>query len=62
MDHREMKKFLLIVLGVMLALSAFADEADKNGLISGWKFVPVQVGVGDFYSNIPQHYIKSLIK
>lgn len=46
-----MKKFLLIVLGGMLALSAFADEADKNGLISGWKFVPVQVGVGDFNSN-----------
>ena len=46
-----MKKFLLIVLGGMLTLSAFADEADKNGLISGWKFVPVQVGVGDFNSN-----------
>ena len=40
-----MKKLLLIALSAVLVSSAFADEFDREGLISGWKFAPVQVGV-----------------
>ena len=45
-----MKKLLLIILSVVVVSSAFAGEFDGKGVISGWKFAPVQVGVGIFES------------
>ena len=45
-----MKKLLLIILSVVVFSSAFAGEFDSKGVISGWKFAPVQVGVGIFES------------
>ena len=43
-----MKKLFLILLTVMCISTAFTDDFSEKGLISGWKFVPVQVGVGFF--------------
>ena len=45
-----MKKLLLIILSAMFVSSAFAGEFDGKGVISGWKFAPVQVGIGIFES------------
>ena len=45
-----MKKLLLIILSVVVVSSAFAGEFDSKGVISGWKFVPLQVGAGIFES------------
>ena len=45
-----MKKLLLVILAVGFVSSVFAGEFDGKGLISGWKFAPVQVGVGIFES------------
>ena len=45
-----MKKLLLIILSAVVVSSAFAGEFDSKGVISGWKFAPVQVGVGIFES------------
>ena len=41
-----MKKLLLVILAVGIVSSAFTGEFDGKGLISDWKFAPVQVGVG----------------
>ena len=47
-----MKKLLLIILSVVVVSSAFAGigDFDSKGVISGWKFAPVQVGAGIFES------------
>ena len=45
-----MKKLLLTLLTVMCISPVFADQFDEKGLISGWKFVPLQVGAGIFES------------
>ena len=45
-----MKKLLLVILSVMFVSSAFAGAFDGKGVISGWKFAPVQVGAGIFES------------
>ena len=45
-----MKKLLLVILSAMFVSSAFAGAFDGKGVISGWKFAPVQVGVGIFES------------
>ena len=45
-----MKKLLLIILSAVVVSSAFAEEFDSKGVISGWKFVPLQVGAGIFES------------
>ena len=45
-----MKKLFLTLLTVMCISPVFADQFDEKGLISGWKFAPVQVGVGIFNS------------
>ena len=45
-----MKKFLLVILSAVVVSSAFAGTVDGKGVISGWKFAPVQVGVGIFES------------
>ena len=45
-----MKKLLLTLLTVMCISPVFADQFAEKGLISGWKFAPVQVGVGIFES------------
>ena len=45
-----MKKLLLVILSAMFVSSAFTGEFDGKGVISGWKFAPVQVGVGIFES------------
>ena len=45
-----MKKLLLVILSAMFVSSAFTGEFDGKGVISGWKFAPVQVGVGIFNS------------
>ena len=45
-----MKKLLLIILSAVVVSSAFAEEFDSKGVISGWKFAPVQVGVSIFES------------
>ena len=46
-----MKKILLVILSVVVVFSAFAGELfDGKGVISGWKFAPVQVGAGIFES------------
>ena len=41
---------MLVILSVMFVSSAFAGDFDAKGVISGWKFAPVQVGVGIFES------------
>jgi len=43
-----MKKLLLIILSAVVVSSAFAGirDFDRKGVISGWKFAPVQVGLG----------------
>ena len=43
-----MKKLFILLLTVMCISTAFTDDFSEKGLISGWKFVPVQVGVGFF--------------
>ena len=45
-----MKKLLLVILSVMFVSSAFTGDFDGKGVISGWKFVPLQVGAGIFES------------
>ena len=45
-----MKKILLVILSAVIVSSAFAGEFDGKGVISGWKFAPVQVGAGIFES------------
>jgi hypothetical protein len=45
-----MKKLLLVILAVGIVSSVFSGEFDGKGLISDWKFAPVQVGVGIFDS------------
>ena len=45
-----MKKLFLTLLTVMCISPVFADQFDEKGLISGWKFVPLQVGAGIFES------------
>ena len=45
-----MKKLLLIILSAVVVSSAFAGNFDGKGVIPGWKFAPVQVGVGIFES------------
>ena len=45
-----MKKLLLVILSAMFVSSAFTGEFDGKGVISGWKFVPLQVGAGIFES------------
>ena len=45
-----MKKLLLVILSVMFVSSAFTGDFDGKGVISGWKFAPVQVGAGIFES------------
>ena len=45
-----MKKLLLVILSVMFVSSAFTGDYDGKGVISGWKFAPVQVGAGIFES------------
>ena len=45
-----MKNLFLTLLTVMCISPVFADQFDEKGLISGWKFVPLQVGVGIFES------------
>ena len=45
-----MKKLLLVILSAMFVSSAFTGDFDDKGVISGWKFAPVQVGVGIFES------------
>jgi hypothetical protein len=45
-----MKKLLLVILSAVVIISAFAGDFDGKGVISGWKFAPVQVGVGIFDS------------
>ena len=45
-----MKKLLLVIFAVGIVSSVFTGEFDGKGLISDWKFAPVQVGVGIFES------------
>ena len=45
-----MKKLLLVILSAMFVSSAFTGDFDGKGVISGWKFAPVQVGAGIFES------------
>ena len=45
-----MKKLLFFILLEAFVASAFAEEFDSKGVISGWKFAPVQVGAGIFES------------
>ena len=45
-----MKKLFLTLLTVMCISPVFADQFDEKGLISGWKFAPLQVGAGIFES------------
>ena len=41
-----MKKFILLILTVLFFLPAIAGDFDGKGLISGWKFAPLQVDAG----------------
>ena len=41
-----MKKLLLIILSAAAVTTSFAGDFDGKGVISGWKFAPVQVDVG----------------
>lgn len=45
-----MKQLLLIFFSAWIISTAFAGNFDGKGLITGWKFAPVQVGVGIFDS------------
>ena len=45
-----MKKLFILLLTVMCIATALTDDFSQKGLISGWKFAPVQVGVGIFES------------
>ena len=45
-----MKKLLVIFLSAWIISTVFAGNFDGKGLITGWKFAPVQVGVGIFDS------------
>ena len=45
-----MKKLFILLLTVMCIATALTDDFSPKGLISGWKFVPVQVGAGIFES------------
>ena len=45
-----MKKLLFFIFLAVVVSSTFAGEFDSKGVISGWKFAPVQVGVGIFES------------
>ena len=40
-----MKKLFLTLLTVMCISPVFADQFDEKGLISGWKFAPLQLGI-----------------
>ena len=41
-----MKKLFILLLTVMCIATALTDDFSPKGLISGWKFVPLQVGAG----------------
>ncbi|MBE6356808.1 MAG: hypothetical protein E7058_06805 [Lentisphaerae bacterium] len=41
-----MKKFGLIWGAILICYAAAAEDFDKDGVISGWKFAPVQTGLG----------------
>ena len=43
-----MKKLFILLLTVMCIATALTDDFSQKGLISGWKFVPLQVGAGLF--------------
>ena len=43
-----MKKLFILLLTVMCIATALTDDFSQKGLISGWKFAPVQVGAGIF--------------
>ena len=43
-----MKKLFILLLTVMCIATALTDDFSQKGLISGWEFVPLQVGVGLF--------------
>ena len=45
-----MKQLLVIFLSAWIISTAFAGNFDGKGLITGWKFAPVQVGFGIFES------------
>ena len=45
-----MKKLFFTLLTVMCIATALTDDFSQKGLISGWKFAPVQVGIGIFES------------
>ena len=45
-----MKKIFIFLLTVMCISTVFTDDFSEKGLISGWKFAPVQVGIGIFES------------
>ena len=45
-----MKKLFILLLTVMCISTALTDDFSQKGLISGWKFAPVQVGAGIFES------------
>jgi hypothetical protein len=45
-----MKKLFILLLTVMCIATALTDDFSQKGLISGWKFAPVQVGAGIFES------------
>ena len=45
-----MKKLFILLLTVMCIATALTDDFSQKGLISGWKFVPLQVGAGIFES------------
>ena len=45
-----MKQLLVIFLSAWIISTAFAGNFDGKGLITGWKFAPVQVGFGIFDS------------
>ena len=40
-----MKKLFLTLLTVMCISPVFADQFDEKGLVSGWKFAPLQLGI-----------------
>ena len=45
-----MKKLFILLLTVMCIATALTDDFSQMGLISGWTFVPLQVGAGIFES------------
>ena len=40
------KKNILILLAAIFVLSVFAGDFDDKGVITGWKYAPVQIDVG----------------